>query len=179
MANQRRGFRRSAPVRRTSWEGTLFGFTATTGASFAATAISEATLEANAPGTLIRIRGRLGFQVSAAAADNAQADITYGIIRVTASALAAGVVSLPTPGTDIGSDWILYGNVPMGIMDAGSIAIAGGDTGNLATQAIDIDGKAMRKFERNQAFAMVVENTVRSSTMTVEVFGTLRFLLKH
>ncbi len=177
MANQRRGFRRTAAKRRTSWEGTTFGFTVTTGAAFSATAITEAILEANAPGTIVRVRGRLAFRVSAAGADNAQSIINVGLILVNAPALAAGVASLPTPRTDVGSDWMMYDVMPMGIVD--STLTTGLFPGKNAEQLLEVDVKAMRKYDRNQALAMVIEDTVRSSTQTTEVWGFLRFLLMH
>ncbi len=177
MPNTRRSFRRTTPHRPTSWEGVNVEMTVTTGASFAVTAISEAILEGNAPGTIVRVRGRLGFQASAAAADQARSVITVGLILVTDAAFAQGVASMPTPGTDVGSDWLLHRSVPIGVFD--STFNTGLVQGPLSAQAIEFDGKAMRKYDRNQVLALIVQNTVAFSTMTVQVFGAFRFLIKH
>ena len=177
MANRRFTRRSGGLKRRTSWEGNQLGFTLTTGTVAAATLVSEAILEEQGPGTVVRVRGRLQFKVSAVGADNAQSVTHIGLILATSAAVSIGVTALPLPFTDIGSDWLVYEAVPLATFDAASLLTSGAQNGSV--QTIEIDGKAMRKYDNNMALMVVAQNTVRSSTHTIEISGTLRVLLKH
>ena len=165
MAKSR--FIRSAHKRRVAWEG-AFGSSLASGAgSFVTTLISEAVLEARPAPTLVRCRGEF-WAKSQTSAVNAR--VTAGIIVVTAKALAAGVASLPTPLTDVGSDWLWWDTYATAWQTGEPI-----ETGGFRRV---IDSKAMRKVGLNQVVVMVVEVTSISGTPSVDIVFGVRMLLK-
>jgi len=164
-----------SPKRGMFWEGAALAFTNATGTASVLTVVSETTLETIPNPTLIRVRGQGIVYATAIGASGAQAMIGIGLIKVTAKALAAGVASLPTPGTDSGSDWLWHSDYPIGVR--GSLGADSESDGSHVTR-FDIDNKAMRKFEPNEVLVMVVENVALTSTVTVQVTVGFRILFK-
>ena len=164
-----------SPRRGMFWEGAGNVLTPTTGASLVFTCVGETTLE-NVPNpTLIRIRGEVLVYLTAVGASGAQALASMGMIIQSKAAIAAGVASMPSPFTDIGSDWLWHYQVPLALR--GSI---GADNEALGAHVarIYIDNKSMRKVEQNQALVFIVENVVLTSTVTFQLSAGLRFLFK-
>ena len=157
------------------WEGASFSQLLTTGTAAVLTAVSEATIENIPNPTLVRVRGEGAVYVTAIGASGAQAIVSVGLIKVTARALAAGVASLPTPGTDTGSDWLWHKDVPLGVR--GSL---GADSESLGAHVarFEIDNKAMRKFEPNEVLVIVFENVALVGTQSTQITVAMRFLFK-
>ena len=164
-----------APKRSMFWEGTTFAVTSGTGTVSAGAVVSESVLENIPNPTLVRVRGEFVAYATAIGASGAQAIVGIGLIRVTGRALAAGVSSLPTPITDQGSDWLYHKMFPISVR--GSLGADSEATGAHVFRW-EIDNKSMRKFELNQAIALVTENSAITSTVTVQITGALRFLFK-
>jgi len=162
------------PKRPTFWEGANAAFTVATGASATVTVVTEATLENTPNPTLIRIHGDLIVNVTARTAAQDSACIAVGLIAQSRAAIAAGVASMPLPGTDIGSPWIWHRLINV----RSNVAPVNG-TDLLGNRSILIDNKSMRKFDLNQGLVMVVENTVITGTITVTLQAAFRFLFKR
>ena len=164
-----------APRRGMFWEGSASVGTPTTGTSLVSTVVTEATLE-NVPNpTLIRIRGSALMYLTAVGASGAQTIVSMGIIIQSAAAVAAGVGSMPSPFTDIGSDWVWHQQVPLalrGTLGSDNEALGG------HVARIEVDNKAMRKIEPNQALVLIVENVALTSTATFQLTTAFRFLFK-
>jgi len=136
--------------------------------------VPEATLENVPSPTLVRVHGEVFTNVVARGAASDVAVITMGMIGQSAAAIAAGVGSMPTPGTDIGSPWFWHRRAIL----ASNIAPPNGtDLGGNARFLVD--NKAMRKFELNQGIVVVVENTPLVGSITAEVNVSFRFLFKR
>ena len=144
-----RGFRRAAPRRTTFWNGAIFqALPSVAGVdSTVSTVLSEVTLETVPNATIIRCRGTYGWTVAGADGSGVCA---LGIMLVNAPALAVGIGSLPTPITDIGSDWLWWD-----IFGWDNVGTAG-DGPVLAGQRV-IDSKAMRKVKLNQVLVMITQ----------------------
>ena len=137
-------------------------------------AVSEAEME-NVPNpTLIRIRGEFVVRLSAEAAAGSQTLLSMGLIIQSARAIAAGVGGMPVPFGGIASDWIWHRNVPL---SSGAGGLNPADPGQ--NTRFEVDNKSMRKFDFNQGLVLVIQNSVITSTATVEVVGGLRILFKR
>ena len=153
--------------RRVSWEGGFGSSLASGAGSFVTTLVSEAILEARPAPTVVRCRGEF-WAKSQTSAINSR--VTAGIIVVTAKALAAGVASLPSPLTDVGSDWLWW--------DTYDLAWQTGEPIESGAVRRLIDSKAMRKVGLNTVVVMVVEVTSISGTPSVDIAFGVRVLLK-
>ena len=162
-----------APKRRMFWLGVTGSTSVATGTVTTKSAVSESALETIPNPTLIRVRGEIIIHPSSIAAAGATAVIGMGLIIQSSRAVTAGVVGMPTPVSEIGSDWLWH---KMSIIDVQSaITVEDGITQNVR---FDVDGKAMRKFDLNQALQFNSENTGISGTLTAEIVFAFRFLFK-
>ena len=163
-----------APKRSTFWAGASGQFALTTGAVSTAPIVTEATLENVPDPTLIRIHGEIFVIVTARTAAQDGAIIDFGMIPQSAAAIAAGVGSMPLPGTDVGSSWIYHKRIAV----RSNIAPPNGtDIGG--NHRFQVDNKAMRKFSLNQGLQLVVQNTVLTGTITVSISFAFRLLFKR
>ena len=169
MANRRFAVR--ARKRVMSWQGSLLDFSdIVVGTPQLVTVISEAILENFPTPTLIRTRGRLAVLADTSSTPGAFGVLTMGVIVVTAAAQTAGAV--PTPSTDVGSDWLWWNRAIVG-------AAAGDVIGEEVTiDRMDVDSKAMRKIGNNEVVVFVAELISCEGTLVVNLCGGLRFLLK-
>ena len=174
MANRRgRPFVRA--VRRGSfWEGVNIDISVTTGASVVIAAITEANLESVPNPTIVRVRGNLLCRVSATGAASAAASLTMGLIVMDARSFA--VPSVEIPNTDVGSDWFWWDQ--RSFTKDTTTGQADDDSGESLVTRIHVDNKAMRKVQVNQVVALVAQNLVQNGTMTIDLSGTFRMLLK-
>jgi len=170
---QRRGFRRGSSVRRPSfWLGNSFqALPSIAGvATTANTIVAEVDLEQAPNPTLVRVRGSWGFNIAGL---DGSGVLTVGMMLVNAAALAAGVASLPTPFTEIGSDWLWWDSV--GIDNVGTV----GDGTVLAGQRT-IDSKAMRKVKNNTVLVLVTEiSGIGAAAGIATISGVARVLFKR
>ena len=112
---------------------------------------------ANIDETILRTVGVLGVMSDQQAASE---DIigAVGFIRVSDTALAAGVASVPGPVTDVADDgWFVY--IPIAQSVAFQSAV--GVNYDFATQ-YNFDSKAKRRIEEGMSIAIVAENASAS-----------------
>jgi len=167
-----RGFRRAAQRRPTFWEGAIVqSLPSIAGvASTVGTIVSEANLENTPNATIVRVRGSYGFTTASL---DGTAVLAMGIMLVNAPALSVGIGSLPTPITDIGSDWLWWDSV--GLDNVGTA----GDGPTLAGQRM-IDSKAMRKTKFNQVLVLITEIQGLGAAAGIATIATgLRVLFKR
>ena len=163
-----RQFQRTA-VRQTSWSngpgGTSGSLSAAGSALFASG--SQALVDGL---TLVRTRGRVTIWLTSIdAALSGFRQVAVGLCKVTENAFNAGVASVPTPITDIGWDgWIWHSQTQS--MICPSATLVNGLGANLLQ--IDIDSKAMRKFDITDVNAAVIE--VSGETGTAVITAELR-----
>ena len=171
MANRR--FAQTSRKRRVSWEGGNTDIADLVVATAqAVTVLTETQLENFPTPTLIRTRGRLTGFTDTSSTPGAFGVVGLGMIVVTASAAAVGVTAIPTPLTDLGSDWLWWDSMTLGA-DAGDVIGS-----EITIDRLSIDSKAMRKIGNNQVVLLVAELLTCEGTLVVNLCGSQRFLLK-
>ncbi len=122
------------------------------------------------PFTVIRVRGVMLVFSDQEAASETQ-EVAFGTCVVSDQASAIGVTAVPTPHTDAGSDkWQLIQDV----MSHLQVTPVGTGPGS---QFVQFDTKAMRKVEEGSDFLTVLESSVVSSGLIVQVFSRQLFKL--
>ena len=159
--------------RLTEW-GSFEAMIRAVGIGSAGSAGAQATgVTANERLTLVRLRGHGFIHMDAGAALDAII-VGIGLTIVDEEAFAAGVGSLPTPLTDMESDWVWHG-----VFALGPAVSATDDGGDLSRNVqFEIDSKAMRKIRTDQTLAFVTEGTVVAGTPTYDIFAVARQLYK-
>ena len=185
----RRSFRRpSGPRRATDWQFAGGLPVAQVSVPSGATRVVNSLAvvgPGSPPGTLIRIRGCIHIELASETA--APVLQMYGIgvglfdDRAFAVANAGG---LPKPNTDIDDEkwmWHHCGFLGIGpdLAAADSVRLESDGTGRKESIDLIIDSKAMRKWDENQTFAVLVENDPIEATAT-EIEATFfgRLLIK-
>ncbi len=162
-------FRGSRGVRReTQWRGTVVS---AVGPQIVAVSsklllgnITAAQFAGEVPLTLVRTRGVFGFHSDQISASEDQVG-AFGIAIVEEQARAAGVASLPGPQTNSAWDGWLYWHA---IQDRLAVATAVGVADHFQT-VIEIDSKAMRKINDNEALVLIAENASASHVFSVSI----------
>ncbi len=143
---------------------------AAAGTSVLLTQLNAAAL-ALRPFTVVRSRGLL-FGRSDQFVATEPYGFAYGNIIVTEQAVAAGVVSVPTPVTEDPSDWHVYERI-VGTLILGSGVgfqdMSGGEN-------LIIDSKAMRKVDLGEDLIAVIESDALSNGVIVSAY--IRVLIK-
>jgi len=124
--------------------------------------------------TLVRLRGRFSFILTAAAAAGDGYQGAMGIGVTTASATAAGIASVPTPITEQDWDGWLYWQA---ISCHAGDATAGSRNWDQANMNIEVDSKAMRKLTEDSSIFAVFE-VIEIGTATASLFFDSRILVK-
>ena len=165
MANRRpfvRGVR--GPTRKTQWGG-LADQAYLTVASGGSTLISSTSFAA--PATVVRNRGMVAIKPSSYTADVSPVG-AVGMGIVSQEALAVGVSAIPTPFSDADwGGWLMWRSFAYhfeSITQAGVL---------LGTWNMEIDSKAMRKVEPNEALVFIAE----SQSGAFSIAETVRLLL--
>ncbi len=122
--------------------------------------------------TIIRVRGNYIFLLDPSAANDAKT-VALGLIVATASAVVAGVASLPGPISDPDAKWlwVVYHN----LLSGDATTQSGADI-NQAVRGV-IDTKAMRRTNTNDNLVFVGEATNQGGTPTVQLGGVARVLI--
>jgi len=132
--------------------------------------VTEAIFENVPEPTVIRVRGSYVFSETGI---DGTASLFLGIMVADKNAIAAGVASLETPFTDIGSDWLWWDVAPLD--NVGTVAADPVRTGRRM-----IDSKAMRKVKNNQALVFVSEVVgIGAAAAVVTIVFGLRVLIKR
>ena len=108
------------------------------------------------PFTVMRTRLRL-LWVSDQVAASEEPQGAFGIIVASEQATGQGVASVPNPGVDTDSSWMVYEPLITSFVFADATGIDA-DGGSI----VDIDSKAMRKVNSNEDLAVMVDNTSAS-----------------
>ncbi len=133
------------------------------------------TLTTAAKTTIVRIRGNFqAFLLTAAAAGDGF-DGAIGIGLATTEAVAAGIAAVPGPRTDPEwGGWIAH---QVFHIHAVTATIADGVNAAAAQVTMNIDSKAMRKFEESQSLFGAVE-VLENGAATAELWADTRILVK-
>ncbi len=169
----RRSFRGGSVQRRkTIWIGITPTTTTLDGPSgvLLFTGLGAAAL-ALRPFTVIRVRGMHHVSSDQEVSDELQ-QVALGFAVVSDQALAAGVGSVPTPFTEIGSDLWFSHNMLMTEFLLGTAVGFSGDYGVSA----EFGSKAMRKVQEGEDIAAVIETSSVSSGTIYQKAG--RMMLK-
>ena len=176
---------KSAP-HRSSWE---FGpETSGNGAPQGLTASSSQLAGTNVAAaidglTLIRTRGEFMIYLTAATALGDGFHGAFGIGKATQAAVVAGVLSVPNPITEEAWDGWLYHRY-FSCMAPGPIAVATAaqetlqNAGNIASLRLEVDSKAMRKWDINESMFACIE-VIEHGTATAEWLFNSRMLVKN
>ena len=124
--------------------------------------------------TLLRLRGRLSAFITAATAIGDGFQGAFGIGIATDAAIAVGSSAVNTPLTEQNWDGWLYWT-PLSI-HALSVTGAANDFGAAAALDVEVDSKAMRKLDAEDAIYAMIE-VVEEGTATADVFFDSRVLL--
>ncbi len=100
--------------------------------------------------TLTRLRGDILVQLDSGGVDE-RATIALGIGVFPTDAVAAGVVSLPGPESDIGFPWVWHSYVNVSTLAEAAIA------SDFIAVRLVVDSKAMRRVKVNESLALVGE----------------------
>ena len=174
MANVRGRRQFGGPKRRTKWEGAQIDLgNIAIGSPGFTVVIPETLLENDPNSTVVRVRGELMVSSDTASSSDSFGFCSVGIMLVDSKALAAGIASLQTPATDIGSDWLYWD-----VFNIGEAGASHTERSILSTNRHVVDSKAMRKVGSNQALVLVAEVVTCEGTTLANLCGELRVLLK-
>ena len=169
MANRR--FVQASRKRHMTWEGVNVDFSdLVTGTAQFITAITQANIEQFPTPTLVRTRGSLMCVADPSSTPGGFANVTMGIMQVTAAAVTA--TGVPDPATSIGSDWLWWDVFHIG---AAASDVIGED---ITVHRKQVDSKAMRKLGNNMVLVLVASLLTCEGAMVANVCGAMRFLLK-
>ena len=165
---------RARSRRATDWQ---LQFTSTASVAIAANSkvlvasITGTVLADISPATVIRTRGILQWRSDQAGGTEEQLG-AMGLCFVNDLALAAGAASIPGPVAEATFDgWFVH----QFLASATGGALPATAT-EVWTKAVEIDSKAMRKFDGDLGLALMVENSHGSNAFNVAIF--LRILVK-
>ncbi len=124
----------------------------------------------NTAQTLIRVRGKVGVTLDAAAV-NERAMILCGLIAVNGDAFAAGDTAAPEifTNSDDEASWIWQGAL---YVDAGSEAAV---NENRLSDSIEVDSKAMRKLKPGQVITLVIHTPAELVSDQTGLFDLVYF----
>jgi len=131
--------------------------------------------------TLVRLRGYLVAWLSSATAAGDGFSCAIGVGKATSAALAIGVTAIPTPITEDSWDGWLYHKFFGVFSGAGVSGDASVDSDMVnptsAATRFEIDSKAMRKIDIDEAFFVAFE-VVLHGTAQMEIAMNSRMLCK-
>ena len=169
MANRR--FATRVRKRVTSWHGAIVDMADfVVGTAQSLVLVTEATMEAFPTPTIVRLRGNLACTTDISSTPGGVGVLVVGAIVVTANAFAVPVV--PSPATDIGSDFLWWNAFEVG---ASATDVIGEE---ITIHRMQVDSKAMRKVGLNELLVLVAQLVTCEGTMVVNLCGSLRVLLK-
>ncbi len=121
--------------------------------------------------TLVRTRGKVTGLLNAGSASE-DCIVAIGIAVLESRAIAAGVASLPRPGSDRNSDAFVY--VDYLSVSSGAEAAVVPD---FLMDTLSIDSKAMRKLSQELSVVVIAE-TVQSSDQggQIQIWGAIQLL---
>jgi len=163
--------RTGAPRRKTAWifgpEGIVTNITAT-----ANTLLPTGLALTTSASTIVRMRGELALQLTAADALGSGFHWGFGMCVVTAAAFAIGASAVPNALTDIGWDgWFFHQQGHLISVDATP------DEQTYLSPRWLIDSKAMRKVKDTDVVTGVI-STVEVGTSVMQAQVATRLLLK-
>ena len=123
--------------------------------------------------TIMRVRGNYLVSMDGPV-DNDRAIVGLGLIIVSDEALAAGVASVPTPGTDADAPWLWHQFVPLQAQ-AGTSVGASLNAMSVVARG-EIDSRAMRRVKQNESIVMSMETTSLAGTPAVDIALGYRIL---
>ncbi len=126
--------------------------------------------------TIVRIRGYIELMIQASSAVDGGFSGAIGLGLVTTPAFDIGATAVPGPVTELDWDgWMWHHFFSIRTMTA---TIADGANAYSAVQKIDIDTKAMRRFDEDMTLIGVIETGAESGAATLRAHADTRVLLK-
>ena len=166
---------RRSPKRRTLWDlgpGSSSSDLSVQSVTSSSSVIVGTGAEAQEPLTVVRLRGMVNLQLSAATAALDGFSVFLGIGIASADAFGAGVTALPKPFDDIDwSGWLWHFGTSIKVPAAGAVGTT------IDQLDIPIDSKAMRKMNINETLFLLAQFT-EVGTATVQIGGYTRVLAK-
>ena len=149
------------------WAGGFFAIptAVASGVVVVAAMIGNATLAALSQGTIMRTRGRLYMEPNTTGQDP---QVHWGIGIVDDRAFLAGAASTPL-ATDL-EDFLAFGMLNVGVLSASVDHAPAG-------AFVEIDSKAMRRFDVTDTLVLVLEGA--ASGHTGNVYGYVDCLIKE
>lgn len=145
------------------------------GASANATVLWTQTTVTTEPITVIRTRGVCQLYLTAASAIGDGFAGALGIGIVSDQAAAAGAASVPDPKSEVDWDgWLWHSFFDLRVL---STTLADGVNASVASVRIEIDSKAMRKWDESMTMIGVL-GAVESGTAVMEMQADCRMLIK-
>ncbi len=137
--------------------------------------LGTTSLTVGAMQTIVRIRGLISLGIEAAGAISQGFAGAAGIALVNSDAFAAGTGSIPGPQSDANWDnWMWHSYFDVRTITA---TIADGVNAQAVHQRIEIDSKAMRKWDPAETLVLMVEAT-ETGVSSLRVNCDTRILLK-
>ena len=174
MARSRGSLRgRGSPRRRSDWNPGVGG-TGVDAVTGSGSIFLGSLVQAVLPGvTAARIRGSFqAFLITAATIGDGYQG-AFGIGRTTTSAVLAGIASVPTPITDADWDGWMYHK----FFSVHAQGVALGDFDAASSVNIDVDVKAMRKLDDDEAALFAVLEVTEIGAASMNVFFDSRILV--
>ncbi len=126
--------------------------------------------------TIVRIRGIADVFLTAATVAGDGFLGAMGIALVNSDAFAAGIASIPGPQSDANWDaWIWHSFFSIHQLTATE---ADGSNASAAHQRIEVDSKAMRKWDPADTLVLMFERTLQGTGATLFMECDTRILLK-
>ena len=175
MAQRRGSFHRASGSKRpVSW-GNGPGGTALQLINSSVSILLNAGVQITTPAemTLMRLRGRMSVHLLTATSVGDGFQGAFGIGKVQAAAFDAGVASVPTPITEAAADIWIY-HTFFGVHANATSA----PFGDLSTFEIEVDSKAMRKWDDGEVIFAAIE-VVEIGAATANMFFDSRVLVKN
>ena len=136
--------------------------------------IGTTSLTIGEQATIVRIRGHIHLLIAAAGSGEGYLG-ACGIALVNSDAFAQGINSIPGPQSDANWDnWMWHSFFDVRAVSA---TLADGVNAVAVSQRIDIDSRAMRKWDPAETLVLMVEG-VENGTATLRINADSRILLK-
>jgi len=164
MAHRRSGSRQVRSRRKTSWEAGVGGTVLTTLTALGSAFMGAAVTPTIGALTIVRMRGLFDIYMQGPGASDGDGMFgAVGIGLATTAAVTAGIASVPTPLTELGDEnwlWHSFWSVHNEDTTFGH--------GAAAHQRIEIDSKAMRKFEDGMSIYAAIEVGAEDGTAIID-----------
>ena len=123
--------------------------------------------------TILRCRGYVQGMLDATKQVGDQMILTFGLGLISSDAFAVGATAFPDPDGDGSYPWLWWGQ-----MTLRSELAAGAESWGTSAQRLEVDTKAMRRFNADKTLVWVVQSTSAAGAPATNInIGTTRVLI--